>query len=489
MANINPDDFVVLYPGVYTKQEKALVEKYLADNKAIEERGEIDVQALIKGTLPKDTPGLGPVLKVTEAMVRYNNEKYDPENPVLNDAAYAKKLGYKDILALPCFGAHDDSFMVPYPPDARDTLLVSQLNHSVNIYKPVYPGDTLYMVFNSRHLTDLTPTEGSIYRHVIIKSTGSVYNQRGEKVNDVVFRVMESLKLYKEGKRPAVMGFAEFWESAEWASRPAHYYTDEDWKYIKDLWSKEKRQGAQPLYWEDVQIGDKPTWTVDGPVISPLIPTAPYGLATGGSRTLKREILDPAIFKNMIRGEHDGIYRLQNEADYVPAVPDGAAGFLDNAISGDSNEIDTADIHKTDSSADINTADIHKKTENRGPLLNFLGREFAERHIFNWMGDHGWLANIRWGIMPVESMYAYGKKMPLNKDCEYFLKNVPEMKGKTITAHGMTEDLAIVKSYVYDKYNRDGEYFVDLTWWIETIEGDIWLAGGATVKLPSSKMK
>ena len=34
-----------------------------------------------------------------------------------------------------------------------------------------------------------------------------------------------------------------------------------------------------------------------------------------------------------------------------------------------------------------------------------------------------------------------------------------------------------MKSYVYDKYVRDGDFFVDLAWWIETIEGDIWLAG------------
>ena len=98
-------DFVVLHRGVYTEKEKALVEKYIAENKAITERGEINVQALIDGTLPEGTPGVGPTLVVTEAMVRYNNEKFDPENPVLNDAEYARKLGYQDILAYPTFGA------------------------------------------------------------------------------------------------------------------------------------------------------------------------------------------------------------------------------------------------------------------------------------------------------------------------------------------------------------------------------------------------
>ena len=63
------------------------------------------------------------------------------------------------------------------------------------------------------------------------------------------------------------------------------------------------------------------------------------------------------------------------------------------------------------------------------------------------------------------------------------------MKGKHALAHGLTGDLALVKSYVYDKFFRDGEPLVELGWWIETIEGDIWLEGGAIVKLPSKPQK
>jgi hypothetical protein len=474
MGNYDPNDFVVLYAGAYTDRERALVDKYLADNKAIEERGDIDVQALVSGTLPKDTPGLGPSFAVTEAMVRYNNEKYDPENPVLNDSEYARKLGYRNIIAMPCYGAHDDTFMVPYPPGARDTLLVSQLNHSVTCYKPIYPGDTLYLVEDSRHLTDYTPTEGSTYRSIVLRSAGSIYNQQAEKVNDVVFRVTESVRIFREGKRPAKMGFREMWEAPDWMSRPAHYYTDEDWAYIKDLWSKEKRRGSEFLYWEDVQIGDEPTWTVDGPILESLAPTRPYGMGTGGSRTMKKEIMDPKTLKTMIRGEEDGIYRLLDREDYIPPVPDGAGN------------VPMPFMEEADSAA-VATAEIHRQTESRAVLINFLGRDIAVRHINSWMGDHGWIRNIRWGIMPAEAHRALGKNVPTNPDAEDFLGKIPTMKGKHALAHGLTGDLALVKSYVYDKYFRDGEPLVELGWWIETIEGDIWLAGGATVKLPSKR--
>jgi hypothetical protein len=59
--------------------------------------------------------------------------------------------------------------------------------------------------------------------------------------------------------------------------------------------------------------------------------------------------------------------------------------------------------------------------------------------------------------------------------------------GRGADAHGLTRDVALVKSYVYDKYVRDGEFFVELAWWTESITGEIWLTGGATVRLPSKR--
>jgi hypothetical protein len=79
----------------------------------------------------------------------------------------------------------------------------------------------------------------------------------------------------------------------------------------------------------------------------------------------------------------------------------------------------------------------------------------------------------------------FGKTVPLSPISVNFLDKVPYMKGKSVNAHGLTNDLAIVKSYVYDKYFKDGDYYVDLAWWVESIDGYIWEAGGATVKLPS----
>jgi hypothetical protein len=475
MGNIanDTDRFLTLYPGVYTPREQELVSKFIAANRQLKERGPIDTKALAAGTLPKDTPGLLPTVNASEEWVRYNNEKYDPENPLRNDSGYARDAGFLDILAFPCFGAHDDSFMVPYPPAARDTLLVSDLNHSVTTYLPIYPGDKLTMVADAREMIDLTPAEGSIYRTIAIETQGSVYNQRGEKVNDVIFRVTESIKIYKDPSfAPANPTFFDMWESPDWFSRPAHVYTDEDWERIRRIWGNETKRGATPLYWEDVAIGDQPALTLEGPIESSVTPSSPWGMGAGGSRTMKREILDPTTFATMIRGDKDGIWRMPDRDAHVPQPP------KDYAPPPPPPGMDAGAI---------DTSDIHKDGTQRSPLINFMGREFAIRHLTNWMGDKGWLHNISWSIMDPRGHARYGKPVPSNPKAVHWLDKVPALKGRFVEEHGLTQDVAIVRSEVTGKDVRDGQFFVELVFWLETIDGKIWLEGCASIRLPSRK--
>jgi len=495
-------DFITLYPDKYTEKEKAPFEKFIAENKAIENRGPIDVKALIKGALPKDTPGVvSQTLVATKEMMLYNSKKYDPENPIFNVAEYAKKLGYKDIIAYPTFAANDDAVMKAYPSDARDKLLVADLNHNITCYKPIYPGDTLYTVINKRTVKDITPKEGSTYRSMVIQSEASIYNQNGEKVNDVIFRVTENLRILKEGKTVINDGggAGPFWESPAWKSRPAHQYTDADWDKIKKLWSEEKRQGATPLYWEDVKVGDYTIKTVDGPIMASVNPTQPYGMGTGGSRSLKKEIMDPATFKTMHKDEN-GIRLTANKEDYIPAIPStgsqggpGGAPPADGApAAGDQGGApDAAGGQGGTASREINTADIHKSTgTERSVVFNFMGRDMAIRNINNWMGDKGWLYNIRWSIMAPSAMAAVGKTaVPESPLSERYVQRVPKLKGKVVNAHPLSYDLAIIQAYIEKKYEKNGEYFVDLVWWAESIDGYIWEEGGATVRLPSKNTK
>lgn len=468
-AEYRDEDFVTLYPGVYTEREAPLIRAYLDANRALRERGPIDVKALVKGRLPKGTPGVGPVVRASEAWVRYNNAKYDPDNRLRNDATYARQLGYKDIVAFASFAAHDDTFMVPYPPAARDRLLVSHLNHSLTSHRPIYPGDTLYLVMDDRRMRDLTPTEGARMRSVAIESDGSIYNQRGEKVSDVTFRVVESIRILNDPSRaPKNPGFLDIWEAPDWLRRPAHIYTEADWARIRDIWAQERMRGATPLYWDDVQVGGQPAATLDGPVLASVIPVPPWGMGAGGSRTLKREIMDPASRAGLERGAKDGIYRSRDPAVNVPPVPNPPGGKAGPGEGGA-----------------IVTSEIHKDGEKRSPLVNYVGRDHAIRHLTNWIGDRGWIETINWSIMDPRAHWVNGKPVPRNPGALTFLHRVPFMRDRFVNTHALTQDVMIVRSYVTGKYVRDGRFLADVVWWIETIEGDIVEEGDATVRLPT----
>ena len=284
MREFNPDDFIVRYPGQYDEREQKALDEWWAQAQAINNRGSIDVKALIEGNLPKETPGIGPVLPVTEAMVKYNHAKYEQENPLFNDAEYAKKAGYKDIPAYMTFGAPDDVYTSAFPPEARDTLLVSQASHWVENYTDIYPGDTLYFVTDERKMLDLTPAEGSVYRSTALYNAGTVYNQRGEIVNKVGIHYVESVKTYKPGRKPEdfeAMGFMGFWEDPDWMQKEDHIYTDSDYAYMKSVWEKEEIRGSEPRYWEDVKIGDKPAHVLEGPIIESVLPAFPFGQGLG----------------------------------------------------------------------------------------------------------------------------------------------------------------------------------------------------------------
>lgn len=464
--------FELLKPGLYTDFEQDAVAAYYAENEAIRRRGEVDIAALVSGTLPEDTPGLGPVIEVTEDWVRYQHDKYDPLNPIRHDAAVAQAAGYKDIPVYPSFGAHDDSVMIPWPVGVRDKLLVSDLNHSLTNYVPVYVGDTLFVVVNRRDVIDMTPAQGATRRAVAIISQASIYNQNGVKVSDMTFRVTEQLSVYKDrADAPENPGFPDVWESSDWLQRAEHVYTDEDWDFIREIWANETIQGATPRYWEDVSVGDSPTPTLDGPIAEGPTPTWGMGMGSGGSRSLRAEIMDADGVDDLTRNPEDGIYRLADpnlQRPPLPPVPEYKDAPPPPPRPG---AVDVSNIH---------TTSVH-----RGILVNFAGRDYAIRHITNWMGDTGWIRNMSWSIMDPRAHWDHGVGVVPNPQAQRYLARVPGMEERYVSTHGMTKDVALVKSQVTDKRVVNGQFEVELIWWVENMDGDIWEEGQALVVLPS----
>lgn len=462
--------FTTFFPGVYTEREKPCLERFLAELRQIEERGPVSPADIREGRIGEDAPGVYTQV-ITEEMIRYNTLKYDPENPIYNDPAYAAGLGYRSLPGLPTIAAHDDSFMRPFPREGRDYMLVSGLNNEVRFYHPVYAGDTMHFIVEERHILDLTPETGSEFRSFGIETAGSIYNQRGELVNKVVFRVVENLKSLTDPESMKPAGEPD-WIGPDWGSRPEHVYTDGDWEKILDIWKNERRQGAEPLYWEDVPIGFRPADTLDGPVDDSVEPTYRMGMGNGGTRTLRKEIQDPAFRGTMVRSRVNGIYRMPNRADAWPKEPEMDRKYGEEQGGG------------------LRSVDLpHGEESPRFVFINFMGRDFALRHIHNFMGDHGRLVDIQWGIMSPESLASRGYTVPASPNAVDFLSVVPFKKDEVITEHGLERDVMWVKSYVFDKYCADGKHYVRLAFWIDTIEGQTFESGRATVELPSKQDK
>jgi len=472
-------DFLVLYPGVYEERVKDAIDGYYALAKSYRDQKPLDVQALVSGKLTKEEfPGFVATIVVDEDMVRYTNDKYDPDNRVLNDSAYARSLGYDDIVAYISLFANDDTLLLRQPNASRDRHLTTDLNHEITYLHPIYPGDTLYVYITGADIFDLTPPAGSTRRWMAIESRADIYNQDGVKVQTVKFRTTRGLRLWADESHVVENAtMQDVWDAPDWMSRPLHVYTDADWDFIKGIWAKEHHQGAAPLYWEDVDVGDEPAWTADGPVFMSVQPQMPWGSGVSGSKTLRHEIMDPENSGvTLVREEDTGNYTTADPANHVLPTPGKTIRPMPPPAAA------TKD-------GDIQSADLHQqKAHQRSILINYMGRDYAIRHINNFMGDHGWLENIRWSIMDPAAFQTYAghDNIPQFQRSPRYLSLVPAMKGKHVNIHGLTNELAIVKSYVYDKYVRNGtDHVVELAWWIENIEGDIWEEGAATVLLPS----
>ncbi len=173
----------------------------------------------------------------------------------------------------------------------------------------------------------------------------------------------------------------------------------------------------------------------------------------------------------MIRNPYDGIYRLEKRSLSFPAIPDELNAVF--STSGGFAELSFA-------------ADDDPKSQPapRSIFINFFGRDVALRHIVNWMGDHGTLRDISWGIMDCKMFAAKGFDFPEDPDIPRFLDVLPDKKDVVMT-HGLERDVMLVKSRVFEKAVENGEHVVRLAWWIETIDGQTYESGHATVALPT----
>ena len=72
--------YKIVYPGVYTPEEQAVLSAYQREKDALNHRGDINIDDLIHGRLPKSTPGVGRVDHIDQRKLQSNYLMPDPTN-------------------------------------------------------------------------------------------------------------------------------------------------------------------------------------------------------------------------------------------------------------------------------------------------------------------------------------------------------------------------------------------------------------------------
>ena len=503
--------YKICYPGVYTPEEQAVLEVYRAEKDALNNRGEVSIDDLIHGRLPKDTPGVGRADEINERKLKSNYLQSDPTNPLYFDKDYAKNSPYGDVIAFPVMVAHDGAFFDAMPYQLRDTLTISGLTHDFDILLPVYEGDTLYYITDEQTFTDITPAEGSEFRTFDITGRGRVFNQKGELVCAGRSRVKESLRILSEGSTTPRMVDQDCpdW----WSMNPVAYMTDADWAVVKDYWSKETRRGAEPLYWEDVNVGDMPIPTVDGPFkaiqvggggppmpmpedgeLPPMpegeMPPMPEGEGPHGGHGGPNG--DPAeAQRSGFGGEKD---EQGSERSFDPEGRNGE----ERTLRGRDSRTVRLQMEDPETFAKMVRSDYDgcwylpgdgpSPEKKRSIIMNFHARDAAVRMMTNWCGDHGWIKNIKWRIMRKTPGYDT-PEYPDNPDS--FIKDVPYTADPRIAnwyehqQHGLEYSFLLSKGYITRKWEENGEHLVEMQWWVSLLFGKVYEEGATIFRLPS----
>ena len=171
-------------------------------------------------------------------------------NPLFRDEEYAKKTKYGGIIAP---GSYLYTVQWVVPGSGMPGIHAWYSGGEWEWYRPIFAGDEFAPVGILREVVEKKGRMtggGGIY---IDYDEGVYINQRGEIVGKERHHTVwaERTASGSAGKERDIL-------------KPV--YAREDWVRILDMYDKEELTGAEPRYWEDVQLGDKLGPMIKGPL-------------------------------------------------------------------------------------------------------------------------------------------------------------------------------------------------------------------------------
>ncbi|MGE3857052.1 MAG: MaoC family dehydratase N-terminal domain-containing protein [Dehalococcoidia bacterium] len=222
--------------------------------------------------------------EASASAIRHYAQAHGMDNPLYSDPDYAAKTRWKTIIAPPTF--QETVGIVPKGEEltpeererARDALSGIHAWYAGTHNQwllPVRPDDVLiHRSYQGDYIEKRSEFTG---RTVLDYTCDETWNQRGELV---ARRCNYSIR----GGRQNTWG-----ERKKYAEIEPQTYTPEE---LEKIWADYERmevRGAEPRYWEDVQVGDELTPTVYGPltVTDMLASASAIGLQMTGSLAFK----------------------------------------------------------------------------------------------------------------------------------------------------------------------------------------------------------
>ena len=356
----------------------------------------------------------------TAEVLEYN-KKWDPYNPLFNDPEYAKKAGYSDVPAFPGFAGMGAMGAPGFVKDIADFFCYTNDGTDIRLARPVVAGDLLKTGESRGDFHEVT-IPGSDLRQWYSGGTSTMVDSEGNTVITATSNVRDCYKKYDVDGVP--YDFSA--NMAAWCDYfpPAHYTTDEDWETIRRLWAEEEIRGAEPRYWEDVEVGTFMTPTCTGPI------TYMDMIAWYGARPLdRRQLCDKEGLKTMFR--------------------DGNGNYL------------------FETSLHLGNRNI---PNGRMVWFNDTGARNVARTVTNWIGDAGYVSRFCWRFFPFFKEMRTWQPYDYNLICEV----VPGYENRPLNRHGSEGDTCIGKAYIYDKYiDENGRHCIRICAWGETLDGDI----------------
>ncbi|MCU1400281.1 MAG: hypothetical protein JWN62_3390 [Acidimicrobiales bacterium] len=192
--------------------------------------------------------------------IRHFARGYGDDNPLFTSSEYGRYTRWGSQIAPPMIGIamSNPTYGDPIPDDVakRTKGLFSGVHlfvsgQSSEWYRPVYPGDELY---GFGGLESVEQKRSEFAERSVIRVHRSVrMNQRGE-----IVAINRGLLIATERKKSR--------ERGKYMDIKAASYTDDEIAELDEIYAKEGPRGAQPRWFEDVEIGEPLPKMAKGPL-------------------------------------------------------------------------------------------------------------------------------------------------------------------------------------------------------------------------------